>query len=157
MVRITEEMLGDWEPRPLDILHAYLRATEMEYLTKDSGERAQYANGGQRDSEKGKARFDLLCPLNVPYDDQLLTRAAELMGRGAEKYTDRNWEQFSDRAAWDRARSSAFRHFMQWFAGEDDEDHAAAVVFNLMAAEYIRGVLDGRWPALSPEKEDSQA
>ena len=32
-------------------------------------------------------------------------------------------------------RESAFRHFMAWFAGEIDEDHAAASFFNILAAE----------------------
>lgn len=116
------------------------------YTTKDSGERAEFEGGGQRDTEKGKPRFDLLLPETVPYAAQMLTRFAARMGRGAEKYEDRNWESFSDDKALQRARSSAFRHFMQWFNGETDEDHAAAVFFNIMAAEYIRGVLAGSWP-----------
>lgn len=117
-----------------------------EYTTKDSGKRAEFAGGGVRDTQEGKPRFDLLLPETVPYRSQMLTRFAELMGRGAEKYEDRNWEFFSDDRALARARSSAFRHFMQWFNGETDEDHAAAVFFNITAAEYIEGVLDGSWP-----------
>lgn len=126
-----------------------------EFVTKDSGSRAEFANGGVRDSEAGKARFDLVCPVNVPYQAQMLTRWAELMGRGAEKYADRNWEQFSDKAALDRAKSSAFRHFMQWLNGEVDEDHAAAVFFNVMAAEYVSGVLKGQWQPVGQVEESS--
>jgi hypothetical protein len=122
----------------------------LSYQTKDSGQRAEFSNGGVRDTESGKPRFDLLLPKNVPYDEQLLTRVALLMGRGAEKYEDRNWEQFADSKALDRAYSSAIRHLMQWANGEDDEDHAAAVVFNIMVAEYVKGVLDGRWKPISP-------
>lgn len=121
----------------------------ISFETKDSGVRAEFSNGGVRDSQEGKARFDLLLPLNVPYKCQLLTRVAELMARGAVKYADRNWEQFSDQEALDRAKASAFRHMVQWQAGEVDEDHAAAVVFNLMAAEYVKGVLAGWWPAVT--------
>lgn len=116
------------------------------YETKDSGERAEFEGGGQRDTQAGKPRFDLTQPETVPYEHQMLTRFAALMGRGAEKYADRNWELFSDKEALDRAKSSAFRHFVQWFNGETDEDHAAAVYFNIMAAEYVAGVLDGSWP-----------
>jgi len=126
-------------------------------VTKDSGQRANYGNGGVRDTQEGKARIDLLLPETVPYDEQLLTRWAQLMARGAEKYTDRNWEQFSDRAALDRAKSSALRHMIQWASDETDEDHAAAVCFNLMAAEYIKGVLDGSWPALRRAVETETA
>jgi hypothetical protein len=118
------------------------------YLTKSSGQQAEFDGGGVRDTETDKPRFDLIRPVNVPYADQILTRWAALMARGAEKYAARNWEHFSDRTALDRAKSSAARHFEQWFNGEIDEDHAAAVFFNVMAVEYVRGVLDGRWPPL---------
>lgn len=119
--------------------------TVAEWTTKDSGQRTHFEGGGQRDSEAGKPRFDLLLPKDVPYRQQVLTRLAALMGRGAEKYEDRNWEKFADEAAYDRAKSSAFRHFMQWFNGELDEDHAAAVLFNIIAAEYVGGKLEGLW------------
>lgn len=105
------------------------------FITKDSGERAVFASGMQRDTEAGKPRFDLLIPLDIPYAEQFLTRVAELMGRGAEKYEDRNWEQADSKEELARMKSSAIRHFMQWICGEQDEDHAAATVFNLIAHE----------------------
>ena len=109
------------------------------YVTKDSGQRAEFASGMVRDLEEGKARFDLLMPEGVPYDAQLLTRFAALLGRGAAKYTARNWEQASGAEELDRFRSSAFRHFVQWFTGDSpEEDHAAAVMFNLLGAETVR-------------------
>lgn len=110
----------------------------MKFETKDSGERAEFDSGMVRDTEAGKARWDLIVPLGVAYHDQLLTRFAELMARGAEKYTARNWELASGQAELDRYKSSAFRHFMQWMTGETDEDHAAAVLFNLTAAETVK-------------------
>ncbi len=116
-----------------------------EYVTIDSGQKTEFNGGGVRDTQKGKPRFDLLLPHAVPYREQMLTRWAALMSRGAEKYSDRNWELFADGEALERAKASAFRHFMQWINGEDDEDHAAAVFFNIMAAEYIDGKLEGRW------------
>lgn len=109
-----------------------------KYETKDSGERAEFSSGMQRDTDKGKARFDLLMPLNVPYGEQLLTRFADLMTRGAEKYDPRNWEKANSVEEMERMKSSAFRHFMQWMAGEADEDHAAATLFNLLAYETTR-------------------
>lgn len=108
------------------------------FETKDSGQRAQFESGMQRDTEEGKARFDLLFPLDVPYREQFLTRVAELMARGAVKYEDRNWEKADSEAEIARAKSSAARHFSQWLTGETDEDHAAAVVFNLMVVETTR-------------------
>lgn len=107
----------------------------MEFVTKDSGERAQFDSGMVRDTNAGKPRFDLLLPEGIPYEAQLLTRFAALMARGAEKYDERNWEQANSQKELNRMRESAFRHLMQWLAGESDEDHAAAVLFNIMAAE----------------------
>lgn len=105
------------------------------FITKDSGERAQFESGMQRDTEEGKPRFDLMVPLDLPYEGQFLTRVAALMGRGADKYDDRNWEKANSEEELARMKSSAFRHFFQWLCGEQDEDHAAAVVFNLIAHE----------------------
>lgn len=107
----------------------------MEYTTKDSGARAQYDSGMVRDTNQGKARFDLLFAKGVPYNEQLLTRFAQLMERGAVKYAARNWEQANGQAELDRFKESAFRHLMQWLCGETDEDHATAVMFNLLAYE----------------------
>ena len=101
-------------------------------------DRVQFAGGGMRDSQAGKPRFDLLIPKGVPFERQYLTRVALHMAKGAERYSDRNWEKFQDEEALERAKASAFRHFMQWFTGETDEDHAAAIFFNVMAVEYIK-------------------
>ncbi len=127
-------------------------ATVFDFETKSSGAKDEFEGGGVRDAQTGKPRFDLLRPLNVPYGDQLLTRWAALMARGAEHYGDRNWERMSDQTALDRFKSSAARHFEQWLNGEVDEDHAAATFFNVAGAEYIKGVLAGRWAAVAAEE-----
>jgi hypothetical protein len=66
-----------------------------------------------------------------------------LMNRGAVKYGDRNWEKANSQEELDRFKASAFRHFMQWMAGEDDEDHASAVMFNLSGAEMVKQKMKG--------------
>lgn len=106
-----------------------------DYETLDSGERATFDSGMQRDTEAGKPRFDLILPEGVPYHGQMLTRFANLLSRGAEKYDARNWEKADSVEELERMRSSAFRHFIQWMTGETDEDHAAAAIFNIFAAE----------------------
>jgi hypothetical protein len=113
-----------------------------KFQTKDSGKRAEFESGMVRDTEEGKARFDLTIPKGVPYSHQMQTRLAELMARGAEKYDARNWEKASGQVELDRYESSAYRHFMQWINGETDEDHAAAVMFNLIAAETVKYKMD---------------
>ena len=112
-----------------------------DFETKDSGARQQWSSGMQRDTEEGKARFDLMIPEGVPYEEQLLTRFALLLSRGAVKYDARNWEKAAGEEEIARAKSSAFRHFMQWLTGETDEDHAAAVIFNLLVVETTRSKL----------------
>lgn len=120
--------------------------TVKDFVTKDSGKREEYDSGMVRDTQEGKPRFDLLRPLGVPYEHQFLTRVAKLLGRGAEKYEDRNWEKASGQEELDRFKSSAERHLNQWICGESDEDHAAAVVFNLLAYESIKWKMENDNP-----------
>lgn len=108
-----------------------------DFVTKDSGVREEFDSGMVRDTQEGKPRFDLMFPKGIPYADQLITRFAALMERGMAKYGERNWEKANSQVELDRAKASAMRHLMQWYLGEKDEDHAAAVLFNLMAAETI--------------------
>jgi hypothetical protein len=110
----------------------------MKYTTKDSGKRKVYASGMNRDMSEGKPRFYLIMPRAIPYQNQLLTRWAELMARGAEKYDARNWEKAQGQEEEDHAIESLLRHTMQFIHGEDDEDHAAAILFNTQEIDYIR-------------------
>lgn len=116
--------------------------TAGRFVTKDSGERYVADSGYQRDVQTGKARWDLLMPPVVPYSAQMMTRFAELLARGAEKYGDSNWLLADTEEDLKRFKSSAFRHLMQWFSGEVDEDHGAAVMYNVMAYETIKWVME---------------
>jgi hypothetical protein len=105
---------------------------DNQFITKDSGERVVFeATGMVRDVQRGKARFDLIYK-------PLLWRWAELMARGAEKYGERNWERAATQLEMDRFKASAERHLQQYLRGDLDEDHVAAVFFNLSGAEYVR-------------------
>ena len=111
------------------------------WITKDSGERASFESGMVRDVTTGKTLWHKV------FDGPLLRRWAELLTRGAEKYPDEeaglpNWMLADGNTEWVRFRESAFRHFMQWYNGDSDEDHAAAVCFNLNGAEYVQDKLD---------------
>lgn len=103
----------------------------------DTGARETYRSGMVREPDTEKPRFDLLVPEGVPYEEQMLTRFAKCLTKGAKKYSDRNWEKADSQEEVNRMKASAFRHFMQWMTGEDDEDHAAACMFNILAAETI--------------------
>lgn len=109
-----------------------------EYITKDSGKRQEYSTGMRRDVNDSKPRFDLISPREMPYDKLPLTRWAQLMERGAVKYGIRNWELAETQEELDRFRESALRHMMQYLSGESDEDHMAAVFFNLSAIELVK-------------------
>jgi len=110
----------------------------MTYTTKDSGERQQFDSGMQRDVTEGKTKWHLVTR------GPMLKRWAELMTRGAIKYDDDNWMKANSTEESKRFAASAFRHFMQWFEGDDDEDHAAAVIFNINGWEYVQDKLEDR-------------
>ena len=112
-----------------------LRKSSMKrFKTKDSGSRVTYTTGMNRDIQEGKARYDLV-------DLVMFKRWAELMERGARKYEEDNWRKAETPEELRRFKASAFRHFIQWFSGEEDEDHAAACFFNIAGAEMVKGKL----------------
>jgi len=104
----------------------------MDFTVKDSGERSKFASGMQRDVTAGKTRYDLV------FDGPMLARYAEHMTKGAVKYEPRNWMKANSDAELQRFRESAVRHFFQWLRGDTDEDHAAAVWFNINGYEYTK-------------------
>lgn len=109
------------------------------FVTKDSGKRAEFASGMRRDIQDNKPRFDLILPADQPYNETLLYRWAALLERGRIKYGERNWEKANSTEELDRFKASALRHFVQAVSGETDEDHWAAVVFNINAVVYLEG------------------
>lgn len=105
------------------------------YIVKDSGKRQDYASGMRRDIQDGKPRYDL-CYL------PLLTDWANLMAGGAVKYGEKNWEKANSIEEFNRFKASAFRHFIQFINGEEDEAHHAAVLFNIGAIRYLQDKLN---------------
>lgn len=101
-----------------------------KYITKDSGKRIKYDSGFNRDIQEGKPRYDLI-------PGELLKRLADLYARGAEKYGDDNWQKACTEEEYNRFKASAWRHFMSWDNNWDtDEDHAIAVIWNIIAYEW---------------------
>lgn len=89
---------------------------------KDSGKREGFDSGAVRDISTGKPRPDLFSPLAIE-------RIGLWLGKGAEKYTPRNWEQGMPIS---RCMESLERHIMKYKKGETDEDHMAAIGTNAM-------------------------
>ena len=103
-----------------------------QFETKDSGARQTFETGMVRDTASGKIRYDLVY---MP----MLKRWAELMTRGAVKYSPDNWKKASTPEELARFKESAFRHFMEWFLDENQtEDTAAGLFFNVSGAEYVK-------------------
>jgi hypothetical protein len=130
-------------------------AYEREFAMKDSGERRKFPSGAVRDRAKGKPRPDLISPF-------MLLRVGRWLAMGAEKYEARNWEKgipLSD--CW----ASLCRHQAKYAAGEQDEDHLAALIANAMFIMHFqetgRTDLDDMpkyiWPEKSATPEEIRA
>ena len=104
----------------------------MSHLLKDSGQRQQFDSGMVRDTTTDKIDYSLAL------DGPMFERLAVHLTKGAQKYSKRNWMQANGQAELDRFRESAIRHFIQWLHGDTDEDHAAAVFFNVNGYEYVQ-------------------
>lgn len=150
----ANDTMGDYVINEQEPTRGYPSANMDRYITKDSGERQEFSTGMKRDTETGKPRFDLVEPMSQPFEERMSTRLASLMGRGADKYGDRNWEQAETPEELLRYLSSAERHFRQWvqqvkaqaglsYVTNEEaimaEDHASATVFNITGAEYVKG------------------
>lgn len=104
----------------------------MSFEIKDSGARAEFESGMVRDITDDKIDFTLAL------DGPMFMRYAIHLTNGAKKYAKRNWMLASGETELERFRESALRHFLQWYWGDVDEDHAAAVWFNINGAEYVK-------------------
>lgn len=103
---------------------------------KDSGQRQEFESGMVRDVDEDKIDWTGI------FHGPMARRWAEHTTAGRKKYPDvelgvPNWTLAAGRGEKVRFKASALRHFMQWFFGEDDEDHAAAVFFNINGHEYV--------------------
>jgi hypothetical protein len=105
---------------------------------KASGDRAQFSSGMVRDVDTNKTDFSLVL------DGPMFWRWAEWLRKGAIRYSKRNWMKASGQEELDRFRESALRHFLQWYRGDTDEDHASAVFFNINGAEYVKSLPDSK-------------
>ena len=107
-----------------------------DFKVKDSGERAMFASGMVRDTSANKIDYALI------FNGPMAERWAAHLTKGAAKYPDPivghpNWMLAEGLPEFFRAVKSAARHFFQWLMWNRDEDHAAAVFFNINLAEYV--------------------
>jgi hypothetical protein len=107
------------------------------FTIKDSGERKNFSSGMVRDVTTGKIQYHRVM------DGPMFKRWAEHLTKGAAKYPDvkpgvPNWTLAQGEEELHRFKESALRHFVDWYNGRRDEDHAAGVFFNINGAEYVR-------------------
>lgn len=114
-----------------------------EFIVKDSGARERFGSGMVRDTQAGKVDYwrGLIGPM--------FERHAVHVTKGAVKYPDitpgvPNWTLAAGEQEMARFRASAVRHFFQWFRGDADEDHAAAVFFNINGYEFVKEKLGAK-------------
>lgn len=112
---------GDKEHSWVDIDGDEPTSNFFEKINTTSDKR-QFSTGAVRDSNEGKSRPDLISPY---FTERLGYRLAE----GAKKYAERNWEKGIPDAAF---LESLERHLVAYKMGKTDEDHAAAIAFNIM-------------------------
>lgn len=109
----------------------------MTYEVKDSGKRQNFESGMVRDA--GDGQIDYMTILDGPMFD----RWAEHLTKAKKKYPDvtpgvANWTLADGAKELVRFKQSAFRHFRKYLRGDTDEDHAAAIFFNINGAEYVK-------------------
>lgn len=87
----------------------------------------QFETGSHRSCAKGKPRLSL-----VPQEE--LKRVAAHYTKGGEEFGENNWKLGQPLSV---LYDSAQRHMMAWFAGEINEDHASAAVWNILSAMWM--------------------
>jgi len=103
----------------------------------DSGKRMTFSSGSMRDPSDGKIKWSRVTfgPMH--------RRWAEHLTKAEAKYPDPtpgvpNFSLIESEEEFFRYKESAYRHFMDWFYGKTNEDHAAAVFFNINGVEIIK-------------------
>jgi hypothetical protein len=105
---------------------------------KDTGKRHTFSTGAQRQPKTGLGRPDLISVIAT-------MRKAVHLEKGAVGHGERNWEQGMPLSSF---LASAWRHLLALTDGCEDEDHAAALAFNVdgyMHTEHL--IRCGRLPA----------
>jgi len=105
----------------------------MTFETKDTGARREFETGSRRDSDEGKALIRRIPPL-------VRERLGALYQRGAAKYGDagdpvENWKKGQPLHEY---LESLHRHLLEIEKGNEDEDHEAAVLWNMAAFMWTK-------------------
>lgn len=115
-------------------------------IIKDSGERTEFSTGAVRDMHSGKGRMDLL-----PW--RAIMAVSKHCENGAAKYGEHNVDRGIPAHS---LIDSGMRHAAKFVAGETDEDHLVAAVWNFLWLLEMRSthpeLMDIPWRANEQEK-----
>jgi hypothetical protein len=89
------------------------------------------ASGVVRSNDDGKPDYTLV-------DTHMHERWARHMTANADEKGRNNWKLAHTDEDLHRFLASAWRHFVAFQRGDTDEDHAAALLFNVAGAEHVR-------------------
>lgn len=112
-------------------------AKQDKFVTNVSATKKEFKGGMVRGVSDEKPNYLLLW-------QPMVRRWAEHMTRGAVNYGKKNWMKASGEEELERFKESALRHMYQYLEGDREEDHVAAVFFNLSGAEYVRSKLNDK-------------
>lgn len=99
------------------------------YLINNDNKIKEMEGGLKKDNLEAKVRFDL-----IPYS--ILYRIAMQFTNGAKKYGENNWKKAKDMEQANIFMQAGDRHTLKWVDGQDDEDHAAAAITNIIMYEW---------------------
>ena len=117
---------------------------------KDSGDRTEFGPGAVRDLHTGKGRMDLL-----PW--KAIMQVSKHCENGAIKYGEHNVDRGIPAHS---LIDSGMRHAAKFIAGETDEDHLVAAVWNFLWLLEMRAthpeLMDIPWRAENSEQEEKE-
>ena len=105
-----------------------MMAMPDKFIMRDSGKRRKFSTGAVRDRTEGKGWYHCISPF-------MEDRLAKWLELGGRKYGERNWERGMP---FSRFVDSAKRHLAKFAMGLGDEDHLAAIIFNIQAIIHFQ-------------------
>jgi len=91
-------------------------------IMRHGNSKTEFGTGAHRDTDEGKGSPSFISPV-------LIHRLGVLLQKGAEHYGADNWVKGMP---YRRTTDSMIRHIYLWLAGDEEEDHLAAICFGAM-------------------------
>lgn len=110
--------------------------------------KTEFETGATRDDTEGKGRPSLISPV-------LIHRTGEHLRKGEEHYPNVDGEaNWSKGMPFRRTADSLIRHIFQWLAGDEEEDHLAAISCNTMfLMHFEEAIANGNLPASLDDRD----